>query len=71
MCQRHLCPEVVGDTGLFFQPSDSGWLVDALDRLVEDAGLRAALIGKGLDRTRMFSWDRAVAETYATYRKVL
>jgi glycosyltransferase involved in cell wall biosynthesis len=64
-------PEVVGDAGMLIGPRDlAGW-VQALDRLLTDAPLRAAFGTRGLARARMFSWDAAAERTLEVYRSVL
>jgi glycosyltransferase involved in cell wall biosynthesis len=64
-------PEVVGDAGMLVPPRDvAGW-VDALDRLLGDATLRAGFAARGLARARGFSWDTAAERTLEVYRSVL
>ena len=64
-------PEVVGDAGMSIAPRDvDGW-VRALDRLLEDAPLRAAFAARGLERARRFSWGAAAERTIEVYRSVM
>ncbi|AFZ66504.1 glycosyltransferase family 4 protein [Deinococcus peraridilitoris] len=51
-------PEVVGDAALTFDPRNTDDLTHALDRVLGDAALRAALRERGLRRAQHFSWDR-------------
>jgi glycosyltransferase involved in cell wall biosynthesis len=39
-------------------------------RLLEDAALREALSAKGLERSRVFSWERCARETLAILTEV-
>ncbi len=56
-------PEVCADAALYAGvDDDQGWL-SAIQRIKNESGLRQALIDKGRERVRMFSW-RKVAETY-------
>lgn len=64
-------PEVLGNAGLLVPPDDvSGW-VTALERTLVDDSLRDGLIRAGLERVRKMTWDRAAADTLATYHEVL
>jgi glycosyltransferase involved in cell wall biosynthesis len=54
-------PEVVGDAGLLFDPTDPAAIAATLSRLLADRDLRARLVQRGLERARGFTWDRAAA----------
>jgi glycosyltransferase involved in cell wall biosynthesis len=64
-------PEVVGDAGLQVSPDDVDGMAAALQRLVQDAGLRQDLHQRGLERARGFSWERTAQETAALYQRLL
>jgi glycosyltransferase involved in cell wall biosynthesis len=64
-------PEVVGDAGLYFDPSSKEQLLDALDRIVYDTNLREELVRKGLNRSKMFSWQETATKTHSIYRDLL
>jgi glycosyltransferase involved in cell wall biosynthesis len=55
--------EVAGEAVLFFDPLNIDAISSALDRIVEDAGLRAKLETAGPQRARAFTWERAARET--------
>ena len=61
-------PEVAGDAVLFFDPYDVDQIGAALKRALSDPELRAALRKRGLERARMFSWNRVAQQTIAVYR---
>lgn len=63
-------PEVVGDAGLLFDPTDPTDLTVAIWRLLSDETLRREMIEKGLRRAARFSWQRAARETLELYRRV-
>jgi glycosyltransferase involved in cell wall biosynthesis len=63
--------EVVGTAATLFNPLDTGSISRAVERLVEDEALRRTQREAGLEQSRRFDWDRAAAETLATYRRVL
>jgi glycosyltransferase involved in cell wall biosynthesis len=63
-------PEVGGDAVLYVEePTDAGELQHALERVLEDASLRASLRERGLAQAAGFSWDRAARETLAVFAK--
>ncbi len=63
-------PEVVGDAGLFVDPSDWEEIAVAIHRLLTDRELHEELSQKGLQRASIFSWRRVAAKTLAVYRMV-
>jgi glycosyltransferase involved in cell wall biosynthesis len=63
-------PEVVGDAALLVDPRDPEELAVAMQRLLSDDDLHAELSEKGLQRARVFSWERAARRTLDVYRKV-
>ena len=64
-------PEVAGDAALYFDPSDTASMVDALRRMTSDADFRDALRQRGANQAAKFSWDRVAAETGSVYNAVL
>jgi len=64
-------PEVVGDAGLYFEPSSEEELLDALDKIMDDASLYKELVRRGLERSKIFSWGKTTKETYNIYREIL
>jgi glycosyltransferase involved in cell wall biosynthesis len=57
-------PEVAGDSALFVDPMDVDGLATALER-VQDHALRTALIARGIERAKAFSWA-AMAQSVAS-----
>jgi glycosyltransferase involved in cell wall biosynthesis len=64
-------PEVAGDAALLVDPLNIDQLAHALTRLAGDEGLREDLIARGRTRVTRFTWDSAVAQTWAVYEKVM
>jgi glycosyltransferase involved in cell wall biosynthesis len=58
-------PEVLGDTGLCFDPERVDDIARALRELAEDAALRRRLAAAASERARQFSWERCARETLA------
>jgi glycosyltransferase involved in cell wall biosynthesis len=67
---RSALPEVAGDAALLADPDDTASLADALRRVTSDEDLRADLIRRGEARAQLFSWEKAVRETWEVYRKL-
>jgi alpha-1,3-rhamnosyl/mannosyltransferase len=63
-------PEVVGDAGLLVPPQRAP-LADAMQRLLDDAALRAHLRERGLVQAQRFSWTRTARETLSVYERVM
>lgn len=57
-------PEVVGDAALTVDPYDVEAIADGLQRLVSDTALREDLRRKGLERAKLFSWEKTARETW-------
>jgi glycosyltransferase involved in cell wall biosynthesis len=52
-------PEVVGDAGIFFDPTDVASITSALGEVVSDDSRRDHLARQALSRATSFSWDQA------------
>jgi glycosyltransferase involved in cell wall biosynthesis len=64
-------PEVIGDAGEYFEPTDTDAMAGALERVAFDQSLRNKLTERGRARLSEFSWARCGAETLDVYRAVL
>ncbi len=62
-------PEVVGDAGLYFDPTCPEQIASAIHRIASDAEDRARLQRKALDRASRFTWTRAAELTYAVLER--
>jgi alpha-1,3-rhamnosyl/mannosyltransferase len=60
---------VVGAAGVLLDPDDAGGLAQAMRRVSQDEGLRAALSAASLARAGEFSWARFISGTVECYRK--
>ena len=58
-------PEVAGDAAFLVDPRDVKGMAEAMNRLLQDEGLRAEVVERGYRRVRQFSWDRCARETLA------
>jgi glycosyltransferase involved in cell wall biosynthesis len=64
-------PEVLGDAGLFFDPSRPEEITAAVSRLMESAELRAQKAEAAFTRARAYSWERCANETFAYLARVV
>lgn len=64
-------PEVVGDAAATFDPGDVEQIRTAIEAVVSSRSMSAALVARGRDRIRLFSWDRCAGETAAVYSNML
>lgn len=60
-------PEVVGEAGLFFDPTDVGSIVDALRQITDDPGLRVRLAASARERAKLFTWEASARSLLATF----
>jgi glycosyltransferase involved in cell wall biosynthesis len=64
-------PEVVGDAGILLDPQDTVGFVKSVVKILNNVELSQELRSKGLERVKMFSWDKIVQKTEAVYEKML
>lgn len=65
---RTSLPEVVGDAGILFDPSDKDALCAAMWHLYNDTSLAEIYSRRGLERAATFSWDRCAADHLSAYQ---
>jgi glycosyltransferase involved in cell wall biosynthesis len=58
---RTAIPEVVGDAALLIDPGSQESLAEAL-REVNDESIRKGLVARGLERVKLFSWERTAQQ---------
>jgi glycosyltransferase involved in cell wall biosynthesis len=63
-------PEVVGDAALMVSPDDPQGIADSILSLLDNSSLQQDLIRRGLERARLFNWDRSAARTLEIYEQV-
>ena len=68
---RSALPEVVGDAAVLVDPDSSEALGVALRELTIDVDWCRELARRGTARARMFTWEKAVRETWDVYRAML
>ena len=68
---RSAMPEVAGDAAVLTDPENQAELTESLRTLTANADLREELSQRGEQRAKLFTWEKAVAETWTAYRNVL
>ena len=64
-------PEVIGDSGILLdQITDDTAITQALNSLL-DSKVRAELIAKGLNRAKLFSWDKSAEQHIEVYKSLV
>lgn len=56
-------PEIGGDACLYFNPTSSEDLKNKMVQLLDNQNLRKKLIKKGIERIKLFSWEKCGKET--------
>lgn len=63
-------PEVVGDAGIMLNPKDEILLRKTMYDLYNDDLLRHKYAQKGLERAKLFSWEKSANDLVAIYEKI-
>jgi len=64
-------PEVIGDAGLFFDPTSIEDIGDTVVRFFSDKALRAQVTAAALPRAAQFTWERAAEMGEDSFRKTM
>jgi glycosyltransferase involved in cell wall biosynthesis len=64
---RSSLPEIAGGAALLFDPSDTGAIASAIERLLNDREEAEKLCAAGLQRAHEFSWERTARGMLHTY----
>lgn len=62
--------EIAGDAALLVDPTDAEDIAAALERVLTDRAVQESLSARGLERSKIFSWDRCASETLAILGEV-
>jgi glycosyltransferase involved in cell wall biosynthesis len=65
---RGALPEVLGDAGMLVDAEDVIGFADAIDSMVNDPVNATSATARGLERARLFSWDRTAQTMIAAYQ---
>lgn len=64
-------PEVNGEAGIMVDPYNTTQLAEAMQQVLADPALAQCMKERGLERARLFSWERCAHTTMAVYQQVL
>ncbi len=64
-------PEVVGNAGVYVDPSDIEQISTSIDTVLSDTELRQTLRERGLKRAKLFSWGKTAKETIMLYKQLV
>ena len=64
-------PEVIGNAGVYFDPTVVDQLLDTIESVVYSDFLKNKLVTLGKERVKLFSWKQCATETEEVYTKVL
>ena len=65
-------PEVVGNAAMLFDPLSAEALgQNTIAAVLNDVELRQALVSKGRERIKNFSWDKCAQQTMTIYTQIL
>lgn len=64
-------PEICQEAGMYFNPNSTEEMLSVMISLTENEDLRKDLVLKGMDRVKLFSWERSAHEHYKVYESLL
>src|SRR3989338_7157383 len=63
-------PEVYGDAALYFDPYDISDMINKIKIVIRDTTLQKVLVNRGLQLTKVFTWERCANETLKVFEEV-
>ena len=60
-------PEIAGDAAVLVNPLNTEEIAEKINKVLEDKEFKEALINKGLERAKFFSWKNTAEETKKIY----
>jgi len=64
-------PEVAGEAALLVDAGDVPGIASAMRRVLEDDALRQAMVDKGFEQARRFSWEACARTTLGVYKDLV
>jgi len=62
-------PEILGDAAVYFNPLDVDDMAEKIKKTLSNDGVKKALIRKGLEQIKKYSWEKMAEETLELYSK--
>jgi glycosyltransferase involved in cell wall biosynthesis len=63
-------PEVAEDAAIYFDPYSPDDIAKKMNQLITDQGLKRAMVEKGIEQSKKYSWDKAAQETLDLFYSV-
>jgi glycosyltransferase involved in cell wall biosynthesis len=60
-------PEVIGDAGVYFDPTDVSSIAAAIESLLNDQGRCESLAGRAVQQAALFTWDASARALLACF----
>src|SRR5712692_6685016 len=64
-------PEVCGDAAYYVDPKDVDSVAEGMSRVLGDETLRKSLIARGVERAKLFSWEKTARKTLDVFEEVM
>jgi glycosyltransferase involved in cell wall biosynthesis len=64
-------PEVCGDAAYYVDPKNVDSIAGGIDKMLDDKALRESLIAKGIERVKLFNWEKTTRQTLDIFEHVL
>ena len=64
-------PEIAGDAASYFDPDDQESMTEGMRKVLYDEEWRRGLVAQGLERAKMFSWEKTARQTLSVYEDVI
>jgi hypothetical protein len=63
--------EILGDSGIYFDPRNVSSIIEALGRLINDDALRRKLAMTGFEKSQTYSWEKNASKTFSFIEQVI
>ncbi|MFH1367766.1 MAG: glycosyltransferase family 1 protein [Elusimicrobiota bacterium] len=62
-------PEIAGDAAVLHNPDNHDAVAESIYKILNDTGYRQNLIANGLERAKLFTWERCAQNTLNVYKE--
>jgi glycosyltransferase involved in cell wall biosynthesis len=64
-------PEILGEAGCFFNPTSASEMANVIKNTLSDDDLREVMRHKGLERAKLFSWEKAAKDLLSIFENLV
>jgi glycosyltransferase involved in cell wall biosynthesis len=64
-------PEVCGEAAYYVDPEDVSSITEGINRVLSEEALKKSLISSGLERAKLFSWEKTARKTLDVFEEVM